>query len=123
MLIPVCVGEPANASFLDGGVVRIQGAKEVRVVVEAEAIDEDESIVDEDAAIIELRQNTLSQASGEWLAMARWRSMDRSHWWVVRVGVNQGRERSIFRVEVHEGASRLPWWWRIGLRSGFGEPY
>ena len=93
------------------------------MVVEAEVIDEDESIVDEDTSIIELLQNTSSRASGECLAMARCRSMDKPHWWVIGVGVNQGRERSVVRVEVRGGASRLPWWWNIGSRSGFGEPY
>jgi hypothetical protein len=40
MLITDCVGEPANASFLDGGAAQIQGSKAARVVVEAEAINE-----------------------------------------------------------------------------------
>ena len=123
MSIPICGDEPANASFLDGGAVRIQGAKAARVVVEAEVIDEDESIVDKGTSIIELLQNTSSRASGEFLAMARCRSMYKPHWWVVGVGVNQGWEWSVVHVEVHEGASRLPWWWYIGSRSGFGEPY
>ncbi len=70
-------------------------------MVEAEEIDEDESIVDEDASIIELLQSTSSCASGKHLAMARCGSMDKPHWWVVGVGVNQGRERSVVRVEVH----------------------
>jgi hypothetical protein len=62
MSIPVCVGEPANASFLFKAAVQIQGLKAARVV--AEATDEGGSIVDDDASISELQLNMSSRASG-----------------------------------------------------------